>query len=510
MSSWSEGYVADIGYTYGFYRELTPTILATVSLAKGQRSFDPNASLKYCELGCGQGFSTNLHAAANPHIEFYATDFNPSQIYGAKMLAADAGTSNVHFYDQAFADFINEPSLPGQFDIIALHGIYSWISEGNRRHIVNFIRDKLKPGGVVYISYNTLPGWAAVMPLRRLFVDQAATQSGPIVGRIESALQFVEKLKSVNASYFKANPGLGDRFDKVKGQPRSYLAHEYFNRDWTPFYHGDVVRELGDAKLDFVGSAALLEHIDAVNLTSDQQKIMAGIGDLTLRETMRDFMINQQFRRDVFSKGTLPLSARDSRAAWLDLRLALTAVRESAIMKITGPLGEVVLQPEVYGPILDGLSNGPRTVGQLLKEVPHLTELGWARIIQALGVLIGTSQVHPALNEKTDSKRSSSCRNFNRAVLQRAISGMDLTCLASPVTGGGLAVDRFAQLFLLAQMSKESDPIKFVWSLLKEQGQKLVVQGQPIEGEEANKAELEKNYEKFSKTIPLLKSLQIA
>ena len=37
MTSWTEGYVADIVYTHGFYRELTPNILNFVApmLEKG-------------------------------------------------------------------------------------------------------------------------------------------------------------------------------------------------------------------------------------------------------------------------------------------------------------------------------------------------------------------------------------------------------------------------------------------------------------------------------------------
>jgi len=39
--------------------------------------------------------------------------------------------------------------------------------------IVDFIRQKLKVGGVLYISYNTLPGWAAFAPMRHLMTEHA-------------------------------------------------------------------------------------------------------------------------------------------------------------------------------------------------------------------------------------------------------------------------------------------------------------------------------------------------
>jgi SAM-dependent methyltransferase len=65
-------------------------------------------------------------------------------------------------FDESFAEFASR-DLP-EFDYIGLHGIWSWISDENRAVIVDFIRRKLKVGGVLYISYNTLPGWAPLPP----------------------------------------------------------------------------------------------------------------------------------------------------------------------------------------------------------------------------------------------------------------------------------------------------------------------------------------------------------
>ena len=59
-----------------------------------------------------------------------------------------------------------------EFDFIGLHGVWSWVSPENQKIIINFIRKKLKVGGVVYISYNTLPGWLQMIPLRELYQYQ--------------------------------------------------------------------------------------------------------------------------------------------------------------------------------------------------------------------------------------------------------------------------------------------------------------------------------------------------
>lgn len=504
---WTSGYVADLGYTHGFYRELTPELIRFVALTKGIHAGMP---LTYCELGCGQGFSANIIAAANPHIQVYATDFNPAQIAGARNLATDGGAQNIHFFDHAFEHFAGERALPDQFDIIALHGIYSWISPENRRHIVQLAQRKLKVGGLLYISYNTLPGWAAAMPLRRLMVDHAGMSSGHIAPRIEGAIGFVEKVQAAQAAFFVQNAAVGPRFDKMKTMSRNYLAHEYFNRDWTPFYFADVAAELGEAKLTYVGSAHLLDHIDAVNLSEAQQKLLADNPDPVRREGLRDFIVNQQFRRDVFIKGALPHTIASSREAWLDTRFVLSTARADVPLKVTGALGEATLHADTYEPLLDAFASGPKTLRQVLAD-QKIADLGWGKLMQGLTVLIGSGHLQPALPAKDEAKRRERTRAFNAAVYERAKGSADLGFLASPVAGGGVQVDRFQQLFLLARAEKQGDPAAFVWNILNAQNQRLMKDGKAIENAEDNISELRLRLTEFEeKRLPILQQLGIA
>lgn len=496
MNSWSAGYVTDILYTQGFYRELTPAGLALASLVRGVRAPAVAAPLVVCELGCGHGFSANLLAAANPAIDHHAVDFNPGHIAGARALAGEAGIPNAHFHELAFADLASAPDLPRTFDLILLHGVWSWIDGENRRHITSFIRDRLKPGGLVYISYNALPGWAAVMPLRRLFVDHAATGTGPLLPRIEQALAFARQVVDADPLYVRANPGIKDRLEKIQAQNRNYLAHEYFNRDWTPFYHADVAADLSEAKLTFVGSAHLLDTVDALNLTAAQQALLSGVADPTRRETLRDVMVNQQFRRDLFVKGAVPLSAPEIRERWLDMRFALLTRREDVPMTVIGAVGEATLQPEVYGPILDALTDGPRILRDLLAE-PALSGLGWARIVQALTVLVGAGHLHPALDAAQEAMRAERTKRFNNVILERAKGSADLQFLASPVTGGGVAVDQFQLLFLLAQRDGHPDPVAFAWNAISSLGQRLVKAGSVLETDQESITELQDRADQF-------------
>jgi SAM-dependent methyltransferase len=509
MSSWSSGYVTDISYLHSFFRELTPGLLALVCLVRGRKSPDPTKPLNFCELACGQGVTTNLLAAANPHIQFYATDFNPSHIVGAKALAAKAATPNVQFYDQSFTEFVNEPTLP-DFDIICLHGAYSWVSVDNRRVIVDFIRRKLRPGGLVYVSYNAQPGWAPSAPLRHLMYLHGQARGGPTAARIEPALQLITRLQETNARYFQHNPILKQRLEAIKGKDSSYLAHEYYNDTWTLFYHADVAAEMAEAKLTYVGSGALLEHIDRINLTPEQRAVLADLTDPMLRETVRDFLVDQNFRRDVFVKGSVPLTAHEAQELWLDRRFALSSPRDQVPLQVSTSLGQVSLHPEAYDPVLDSLARAPSTVRGLMAE--HLiARKGWTSLLQTLVVLVGAGHVQPCLDSDCDSDRVARTTAFNAAVIDQAQSSSDVQFLASPVTGGSVSLGRTSLLFLLGRQQNQADLPQFAWDVLNRYNQRLIKDGKPLVTPEENLAELRTRYELFrTKQLPILLQLGAA
>jgi SAM-dependent methyltransferase len=510
MSSWTDGYVNEILYTTGFYRELTPAMLSFAAMVGNMLPPALDEGATYCELGCGMGFSTNLLAAANPHIRFFATDFNPAQVVHAQALARDAGTPNVTFFDAAFSEFADISALPSQFDVIALHGIYSWISTENRRHIVQFIKKKLKPGGLVYISYNSMPGWAPAMPLRQLMLDHFSNSAGPISARIDSAIAFIEGLEIASARYFVQNPSLKDRISRLKGMSRNYLAHEFLNRDWTPFYFKDLVRELDEAKLDFGVSASVLDNVESINLTKEHRDYISKINGND-RQSIKDILTNQQFRKDIFVKGRVLPSLHMLREFWKASRFALSTPSTDIALKVTGYAGEAGLAEEIYKPILSAFAQGPSSIQGLIDTRPELRNLSLAQFSQALVVLVGAGHLQPCLPAREDQKRSQRTRAFNAALMQRAETSSDFNFLASPVTGGGVQVDRFSQLFLAARAQKVADPVAFVWRMLSEQGQRLVKDGKPIETAEDNLAQLRTNLTEFNeKRLPILQQLGIA
>jgi len=62
MTEWTEGYITEIEYTRGYYRELSPNLQRFALLAAGYAQ--PPEEGAYLELGYGQGLALAIHAAA--------------------------------------------------------------------------------------------------------------------------------------------------------------------------------------------------------------------------------------------------------------------------------------------------------------------------------------------------------------------------------------------------------------------------------------------------------------
>jgi SAM-dependent methyltransferase len=516
MSDWTSGYVADIGYTYGYYTELNPLRLRLAFLTAGQ--IPPPVGLA-CELGFGQGMSTNLHAAASS-IQWFGTDFNPSQASFARELARVAG-SNAQLFDQAFDEFCSRPDLP-DFDYIGLHGIWSWISDENRAVIVDFVRRKLKVGGVLYISYNTQPGWAAMVPMRDLMTEHAevlGADGAGIVSRIDGALAFVEQLLATNPSYARANPHVAERINKIKEQNRHYLAHEYFNRDWEPMSFARMREWLQPAKLQFACSANVLDGIDAVNLTPEQQRLLARIPDPMFRQTVRDFCVNQQFRKDYWVKGSRGISSIEQiemlRAERVVMIMPTTDI---ALANVAGALGEVKLPDAVYNPLIQSMSSYQVLSLAQIEDAVKASNVNFGQMLEGLIALSSIGAITSAQDAAAVESVRSATAAINRHLMMKSRVSNDLNYLASPVTGGGITVPRFSQLFLLALSEggfanggQPADWAAYAWNILSSQGQRLVKEGKALETAEENLAEITAQAQTFAeRQLPLLQALAIA
>jgi hypothetical protein len=295
----------------------------------------------------------------------------PVHIGLARGLAAAAGIANVHFHAVDFA--VTDLGLP-RFDYLVAHGVYTWIDATGRDAVRRFIDDHLAPGGLVYISYNAMPGWARDLPFQRLLRELAGAAAGDSARRVAASVDWVRSL-APDAPALAASFIVRELSERPGDYPARYLVHEYLHRAWQPLYVTEMRADMAKIGLTPVGSATLIENFDDLVLGEAASERLAAIPDGNLRELVRDYFLDQRFRCDVFARGNRRLDAAERERRLLAGGLALAQPPALIRFMTMTPRGRVGYDSPAARAIVAALSSGPRVPADLVADRPDRREL---------------------------------------------------------------------------------------------------------------------------------------
>jgi SAM-dependent methyltransferase len=450
-SNWNHGYNTDQGYTYGYYQETAPVWLDWALRLKNQPAPSSlpltGGKYRYLDLGCGQGLSMLLHAAAHPDMEFVGIDFNAAHIIHAQQLASRAGLTNVRFIEGDFAELArNWPEDLGQFHYTVMHGIYSWMAPSLRHALVQCLRNAVVHGGAVYISYNAMPGWAARKPLQHLLRQIHHTSGLPSQQAIEQGLQLCDRLQAANAQVFVQNPRLAPHIQHTKTQNRNYVVQEYLHDNWHPLWFSEVAQELAAAKLQPLSTATLpeayLPHLLPPEL---RQLVLDSTKDPIFQQELTDLVTNQSFRRDVFVRGVTTMWPATLRRQWLEQAFCYLhpKLENDKRNTIVTSFGELTNDATLADALREALTTGPQTLAQLMGH-PIIGQSPWPTVVQVLTLLMHARQISPwqAKPDKTAAHR------LNRALAAAVCEGAPYNYLVTPHTSLSIAVSDTSLMLL--------------------------------------------------------------
>ena len=184
---------------------------------------------------------------------FVGLDGAASQIELANSRKAALGLSNLEFIHTDFQ--AADRRLSGQFDYILAHGVFSWVPEDVRDALLQLVAERLRPGGLLYLNYNTRPGWNVRGLVREFLLAQTADE--PSLGA--RAKQAKEVAVTVAASLAAAEHNysrlLADEFRFVGEGDDSWVGHEFLAEFNRPYWRSDFLALLERYRLQFVADA---------------------------------------------------------------------------------------------------------------------------------------------------------------------------------------------------------------------------------------------------------------
>jgi SAM-dependent methyltransferase len=474
--------VTDVPYGRTFIPQLAPTMLRLVAALSGVAA-PAGEDFEYCELGSARGDTLVTLAAANPRARFLGVDINPEHVALAIALAEQSDLRNVRFLGRDLED-LNGDDLP-PLDFIGAHGMLSWISPAKRTALLRVASAKLKSGGLLYVSYNALPGWSGVEPLRRLILDHGGA-GGASLDRARNGFAFARRLAGAGAAYFAKHPNAKAMIALIEQAGLLYVAHEYLNAHWHPMYFADVAAEMGSHGLTYVGQLPLYLNVPALAMPAALRDLAMSLGDKVAFDALKDYAVNELHRSDVYVKG----EARTSEATLRDFfehtpfGTVVPRVKRSARL----PVYTLEYTDPIHDAVIGAISTGAATAVELASK-PRLSSFGVKRIVDCLVNLSLGGQVLPLRRDLPVEPTGSAYRVasvHNQIALRSCLFDDDSPLvLAAPATGTGLQLSLFDALsvYLVTEIPPK-ERHAFVTSFAKP----VLVDDRPVRGEKLLRA----------------------
>ncbi len=429
-------------YPETYFVGMAPPELRLALLSRGVK-FEANRPLRYLELGFGSGFSTNVHAAANDGA-FWGNDFVQAHVDGANAIAAISG-AHARFVPDSFSELLSRDDLP-EFDIIAAHGIWTWVPDEDRAAIVTLLQRKLAPGGAFYVSYNNTAGWSSVVYLRQLMKLYLAESNEAKRAEIAESVAFARSLQGAGAAYFKENPTAATELAGMDVRDPVYLRQEYFLDDWKLMSLAEVESALAPAGLRFGAQFPLIMHDDELVLGQSGQVIVANVKSPILRETIREAFQGMGFRQDIFTRQAMTLGAEERRDQFRRMSFLLTTQPRNVVLKGPSPWGELDLGARGCVPVMNALAELGAAPHPLAAIEAALPAVSIDDLITRIILLAAVNIVRPASPLEEQCVAAPRCAALNAYIL--ALPNDGGAVLASPVLGAGVRVSAAEKAFI--------------------------------------------------------------
>lgn len=229
-----------------------PERLALASLLHGGPR-PPLDKYRVLELGCGNGANLLPLAYYRRHADFVGIDGAASQIAIANSRKEALELSNIEFIH---GDFLTVAEcLSGQFDYIIAHGVFSWVPPDVRDAFLKLCTQRLRSGGLLYLNYNTHPGWNVRGMVREFLLAQTEGE-GSLKLRGQKAQEVAAKVvSSLTIGEHPYAQLIANEFRFVCENHVSYVVHEYLSADNHPYWRSDFLTLMSQYDLSHVADA---------------------------------------------------------------------------------------------------------------------------------------------------------------------------------------------------------------------------------------------------------------
>lgn len=299
---------ADLGYLSQPFPYASAPFLESYARLLGL-SPAPAATARILEIGSSYGGNLMSQALFYPQATFTGIEIAPTQVSVGKTYIDQLGITNLELLE---GDVNESHHHLGTYDYIIAHGFYSWVDDETKDNFLRLCKEHLAENGILYMSYNTYPGWHKMDSVRALL---------EFANKDIDTLNHREKVRHGKTVASKLG-ALMLEYDTVKNQQTSflqslrqtlqkqdcYVGHDHLEPVNTPVYFHQCMDHMAEHGFTYLCDCDLnLSFPTVYDETLRTQLQVLAPHDPLAREQYIDFMLNTAFRKSLFThKGATP------------------------------------------------------------------------------------------------------------------------------------------------------------------------------------------------------------
>ena len=299
---------ADLGYLSQPFPYASAPFLESYARLLGL-SPAPASTARILEIGSSYGGNLISQALFYPKATFTGIEIAPTQVSVGKTYIDQLSITNLDLLE---GDVNESHHHLGTYDYIIAHGFYSWVDEETKDNFLRLCKEHLAENGILYMSYNTYPGWHKMDSVRALL---------EFANKDIDTLNHREKVRHGKTVASKLG-ALMLEYDTVKTQQASllqslrqtlqkqdcYVGHDHLEPVNTPVYFHQCMDHMAEHGFTYLCDCDLnLSFPDVYDETLRTKLQDLAPHDPLAREQYIDFMLNTAFRKSLFThKGATP------------------------------------------------------------------------------------------------------------------------------------------------------------------------------------------------------------
>lgn len=299
---------ADLGYLSQPFPYASAPFLESYARLLGL-SPAPASTARILEIGSSYGGNLISQALFYPQATFTGIEIAPTQVSVGKTYIDQLGITNLDLLE---GDVNESHDLLGTYDYIIAHGFYSWVDDETKHNFLRLCKAHLAENGILYMSYNTYPGWHKMDSVRALL--QFANKDIDTLNhreKVRHGKTVASKLGALMLEYDTVKAQQGSFLQSLRQTLQKqdcYVGHDHLEPVNTPVYFHQCMDHMAEHRFTYLCDCDLnLSFPDVYDETLRTKLQELAPHDPLAREQYIDFMLNTAFRKSLFThKGATP------------------------------------------------------------------------------------------------------------------------------------------------------------------------------------------------------------